>query len=178
VDQYDAADKAMQAALQHARRTAAPPIIARATAKSKDVAEAKARFIGIKKTLETLAKNPDDGAANLEMGQLLCFVKSSWDVGLRFLAKGSDPALKAAAERDIACPTQSADQCSVGDGWWEISEKTRIPGAKEKMQDRAFYWYEAALPGATGLNRLLSVSRSQPDGRAGDGRAGRPLGLQ
>lgn len=153
VDQYDQADKAAQAAGQHAKRSGLPNLLARTSSKTKEVADAKVRFASLKKTLENLAKDPEDAAANLEMGQFVCFVKASWDVGLRFLAKGSDLALKSAAERDIARPLEPAEQIAAGDAWWDLSEKAKVPGSKEKMQSRALFWYEAALPGTTGLTR-------------------------
>jgi hypothetical protein len=158
-DQYDQANKTVQDAAQHARRSAQAPLVARAIARTKEIGDAKARFGSMKKSLETLAKNPEDGPANLEMGQFLCFLKSSWDLGLRFLAKGSDPSLKSAAEKEIAVPTGSADQAALGDAWWDLADKIRIPGAKEKIQARALYWYEAALSTASGLGRIKIEKR-------------------
>jgi hypothetical protein len=79
-----------------------PKLQARASSRSKDVTEAKSRYQSMKNTLQTLARNPDEPAANLEMGQFLCFIKANWDLGLRFLAKGADPAMKALADEKLA----------------------------------------------------------------------------
>src|SRR6185295_9180597 len=84
----------------------------------------------------------------LEMGQFLCFVKGSWDLGLRFLLRCSDPALKALAEKDLAVPVQPADQAAVADGWWELGQKERSPLRKNRMLARARTLYELALPAA------------------------------
>jgi hypothetical protein len=79
-DQYDQASKAVQDAAQHSRRSTQAALVARATAKTKEIADAKTRFASMKKSLETLARTPEDGPANLEMGLFLCFVKGSWDL--------------------------------------------------------------------------------------------------
>jgi hypothetical protein len=163
IDQYDAADKAANAALQYARRSNEPALIARCTTRTKDVAEARAKFGSLKTILETLAKNPDDGPANLEMGQFLCFIKGSWDLGLRFLVKGSDPALKAIAEKELAQPP---DSLAAGDAWWELGEKEKNPGRKERLQARAVLHYAIALPQSTGLTRAKLDRRLAESGRA------------
>ena len=41
-----------------------------------------------------LKTNPDDPAANLAVGQWLCFERRDWKQGLQHLAKCSSPALK------------------------------------------------------------------------------------
>jgi hypothetical protein len=174
LDQYDAAEKSATLAAQYARRANDSALAARAAARAKDAPEAKAKFASMKKSLETLAKNPADGAANLDMGQFLCLTKGSWDLGLRFLAKGSDPTLKALAEKELAGPTDAADQAAVGDGWWDLAEKEKSPARKEKLQAHAQLWYGSALPGATGLLRLRIEKRV---GEAGGREEPSPTGL-
>ena len=61
--------------------------------------EAKLKFQAMKSALTTLARTPEDPVANSQMGQFLCFVKGNWDLGLRFIAKGSDAALKSIADK-------------------------------------------------------------------------------
>ena len=126
-DQYDVADKSSAAALQHARRSNDVPLILRITLRAREVAEAKTRFQAMKKVLETLAKNPEDPPANLEMGQFLCFVKGNWDLGPRFLVKGPDGPLKTLAQKEVALPTASAEVVSLADGWWDLAEKEKSP---------------------------------------------------
>lgn len=153
-DHYDAAEKSAASALLFARKSNDPALVKRATIRAKEVSEAKARFAAMKGILETLAKSPDDPAANLEMGQFLCFMKGSWELGLRFLSKSSDAGLKALAEKELALPIQAADQVAVGDGWWDLAEKEKNAGRKERMLDRARSWYLSAQPQTSGLLRL------------------------
>jgi hypothetical protein len=108
-------------------------------------------FLGLKRNLETLAKNPEDGGANAEMGKYLCFAKGSWDLGLRFIVKGSDAALKNLAEKDIASVASSADRVAVGDGWYDLAEKEKSTLRKYQMSQRAKILYASALPDATAV---------------------------
>ena len=152
-DQYDAADKAATAAVQDAKRANEPTLIARAMTSAKEVAEAKAKFLAMKNALQTLAKTPDDPAANQQMGQFLCFVKGSWDLGLRFILKGSDAALKALAEKELALSPQASDRVAVGDSWFDQAEKEKSPLCKRQLSTHAAAIYESALPDTSGLVR-------------------------
>jgi hypothetical protein len=160
-DQYDAADKASIAALQSARKSNDVGLAVRATTRAREIAEAKTRFTALKNVLQTLATRPDDPAANLEMGQYLCYVKGSWDLGLRFMAKGSDPALKALAEKEEALPVEAADKVSLADGWWDLAQKETSPLRKGQLLSHAGALYESALPDATGLLRIRIEKRME-----------------
>jgi hypothetical protein len=158
-DQYDAADKAATLAVQLARKGGEIAVVTRATTRSKEVSEAKGLFQSMKTVLQTLAKNPEDASANFEMGKFLCFVKGSWDLGLRFLVKGSEPSLKMLAEKEIAAPAQISEQVGLADGWWELAEKEKSSLRKSQLQAHAKALYEAALPEATGLLRAKIEKR-------------------
>jgi hypothetical protein len=154
VDEYAVAEKAAAMASATARRANDSALSQKAAARAKDVGDAKAKFQAMKGILETLARNPEDGPANLEMGQFICFIKGNWDLGLRFLAKGSDPALKGLADKEIAFPIEVAAQADVADGWWDLAQKEKGATRKDRMVERARFWYQAALPGATGLLKV------------------------
>lgn len=147
-DQFDPADKAAAVALQHARKSAEPAVLARATTRVREITEAKSLYQGMKKNLETLAKNPEDPSANFELGKFMCFVKGSWDLGLRFLAKGSDATLKGLADKELALSAQPGERLAVADGWWELSEKEKSPLRKGQMQIHCRGLYEASLADA------------------------------
>jgi hypothetical protein len=153
MDLYDTADKAATAALQQARRVNDPKLLGRVTLRAKEVGEAKTRFLGVKSALQTFAKNPDDPGANLEMGQFLCFVKANWDLGLRFLVKGSDASLKSIAEKELGLAANPADQGAVADLWYDLAEKEKVPYRKSQLLMHARTLYEAAQPSAVGLVR-------------------------
>src|SRR5579862_4801807 len=133
VDQFDAAEKAAAQAVAQARKANDPALLARSNTRSKEVAEAKALYQSMKGVLETLAKSPDDPGANLEMGRFLCFVKGSWDLGLRFIVKSTDSTLKPLAEKELANPPTSAERSALADGWADLSEKEKSPLRKSQL---------------------------------------------
>lgn len=158
-DDYDGAEKAASLASQHARKANDAGLSSRIAVRAKEIAEAKSKYKSMKSVMEKLAKNGDDPASNLEMGQFLCFVKGSWDLGLRFLIKGSDVALKAAAEKDLAFPKDAATTADAGDLWFDLAQKEKGPLKKAQLQSRSRSLYEEALDGASGLTRIRVEKR-------------------
>ena len=159
VDQFDLADKACVVAIQLAKKSTDAALVTKATARSKEVAEAKTKFQSLKRVLETLAKTPADPQANFEMGQFLCFVKGNWDLGLCFLAKGADPLLKPLADKEMLFPTAAADRIAIADGWWDLAQKESSPLRKGQLLAHAGALYEGILPEATGLVRIRVQKR-------------------
>jgi hypothetical protein len=166
-DQYDSADKAATSAVQFARSSKDADLLARAMTRAKEVAEAKTLFQSMKRVMETQAKNPDDPAANLEIGRFLCFVKGSWDLGLRFIVKGSDAALKALAEKELAFPPLVEERVGIADGWYDLAEKEKSPLRKSQMLAHAKTVYESALPDAVALVRARIEKRLADIAKAG-----------
>jgi hypothetical protein len=158
-DQYDAADKAAVAALTHAKKSGEVVLVTQVTARGKEISETQTLFRAVKGVLPSFAKNPDDPGANNEVGQFLCFVKGNWDVGLKFLLKGSDSTLKALAAKEQAGPLKPADQAAIGDGWWDLAEREKSPLRKGRMQAHIRELYQIALPGLAALNKLKVEKR-------------------
>ena len=164
-DQFDTADRLLSAAVQHAKKGSDAPLSARVATRSKEVAEAKTLYQAQKGVLQTLARNPEDPGGNLEMGKFLCYVKGSWDLGLRFLVKGSDPALKALAEKELSMVLQAAERTALADGWYELAEKEKSPLRKSQLSAHARTIYESALPEATALLRAKIEKRLETLGQ-------------
>lgn len=154
----DAAEQAAAAAAPAAQRAKEIPMVLKAQVKSKEIRELKSRAEQLKKALDLLAAQPEDGAANLLVGQDLCFSKGKWEEGLPRLAKGNDPVLQALAARDLANPQAPAEQVLVGDGWWNVGEKESGP-ARVRARQRSVLWYERAVAGTTGLSKLRLEKR-------------------
>jgi hypothetical protein len=159
VDQFDAAEKLAASAVTLARRAGDTALVVRASIRTKEVSEAKTLFLAMKGVLETLARNPDDPSANLEMGRFICFVKGGWDLGLRFMIKGSDAALKALADKELSAPVQLADRITLADGWYDLAEKEKSQLRRSQLQTHARSIYEVALPEATALVRARIEKR-------------------
>lgn len=151
-DDFDTAEKYAALAVQHARRAQDIPLTSRVAAKSREITETRARHEKLRKARETLTTSPDDPAANLVVGQFLCYVKGDWGQGLPLLAKGADATLSSLAQKDLGNPSDIPGEMAVGDGWWDLSEKEPSP-AKERLKERAGLWYANLAEKVTGLNK-------------------------
>ncbi len=129
------------------------PLVVRAEARSKEIAEVKAKFEGVKKAREVLASNADDPAANTTVGQYTCIAKGEWAAGLPLLAKGTEGRLRELARADLSGPTVAGEQLSIADGWWDLAQRERGK-PQEHLRQRALYWYEQAEPQLTGLQKV------------------------
>jgi hypothetical protein len=158
-DQYDAAEKMVTLAAQYARKATDPALASRLAVRSKEVSEAKTLFQAMKSVLEIQAKNPEDATANLEIGRFLCFVKGSWDLGLRFIVKGSDASLKTLAEKELSFPAQAADRVALADGWYDLGDKDKSPLRKSQLLAHAKGVYESALSETSGVVRAKIEKR-------------------
>ncbi|RPH47685.1 MAG: hypothetical protein EHM91_05460, partial [Planctomycetota bacterium] len=159
MDQYSAADKAAAAAILFAKKSGSLPLTALALERKKDADEAAARFRAMKGVLEALAANPDHPESNLEMGRFLCFTKGNWDLGLRFLAKGSDPALKNLASAESTGLTENPERQKLADGWFELFQKEPPSLKKKHLGLHARGLYESTLAAATGLGKARIEKR-------------------
>ncbi|MCY3023674.1 MAG: formylglycine-generating enzyme family protein [Planctomycetota bacterium] len=110
-------------------------------------------------SMRTLLDMPGDPGASLVVGRYLCFVKDDWKQGLPLLTKGTDAALKALAETELAQPAVGTEQISVAESWWDLAEKEPAKQQKAAMQGRAKFWYEEALPSLTGLAKVKAEKR-------------------
>jgi hypothetical protein len=119
--------------------------------------------------IDRLMQQPDDPEASLIIGKFRCFAKEDWQIGLPFLAKGSDETLKELARQELLGPTLPSDQVRLADGWWELAgagEKRSDPTAKP-MRLRAIHWYRQALPKLAGLTLVKAQRRTGEDEGAG-----------
>jgi hypothetical protein len=157
-DGYEDASRMATLAEGVARKTKELPLISQIQAKAKEIRELQGEFAKVKAAKEVLFAKPDDAEASLAVGKFLCFVKADWDKGLPLLAKCSDTALKALAEKDLAQPRDAKEQMAVADGWWDLAEKQNS-GAKTRLQQRAVDYYNKALPNLTGLNKVKVEKR-------------------
>src|SRR5262249_5070094 len=59
---------------------------------------------------------------------------------------------------ELAAPEGGPEQSSLGDFWWDQSEK-ESGASKAAARSRALYWYNRALPGLDGLVRVRTEER-------------------
>src|SRR5262249_44077675 len=122
----------------------------------------KAESEKMKDAYATLKTNPNDPAANLTVGRYLFIAREDYDEGVKFLAKGADPKLKDAAEKDIkAGQGGEAEEMAAADAWYALATAKDVdPIAKPAFQVRAHHWYTEVLPDATGLNKNKAEKRA------------------
>ena len=118
-----------------------------------------------------LATNADDPVANYAVGRWHALQATDWKAALPFLAKASDPKWKAAAELELAEPTDATAQAAVGDAWWDVAQKESA-ASKTAVLLHAGEWYEEAQPNLTSalkkqligkrLEEIASLKTSTP----------------
>ena len=96
-----------------------------------------------------LQSQPDDPRANLDYGRYLCLVRGDWQAGLAALSRSDQPRYAAAAQAE-GLAQSTGDWIALGEAWAELAgaEKGEY---KPRLDRQSRYWFEAALPGATGL---------------------------
>lgn len=158
-DRIDSAQKAVDQASALAKKLKNLPLASKAETKGREIAERRKRLESVLKARETLAKAPNDPAANLEVGRYECLGKGQWKTGLPLLAKGADAGLRAAAERDLSAPEDADAQAVVGNGWWALADAEKDAAARRRLRSRAAVWYQKAIAGAEGQQRALLAKR-------------------
>lgn len=95
--------------------------------------------------VRTLLKNPDDPAANTQIG--LLFVMRGHDLahGLPLLARGGTMAWAILAKQELAAPSGPSQQVELADAWFEMGKKLANKAEKEYAFGKARGWYEQAV---------------------------------
>ncbi|QJW92750.1 WD40 repeat domain-containing protein [Frigoriglobus tundricola] len=124
-------------------------------------AEAKkllARAESLKTAVDTIKTKPDDPFANEVLGRYWALTRGRWDVGVKYLARGTNVLLAAAAVKDAAEPKTAKERTAAADAWFKLAKDYR--GAEHRVLiDRAWEWYSAALAVAAGDEDLKPAER-------------------
>lgn len=157
-DQYEVALKLGTVAEKAASMAQAPGLLEAVRKRNDEVRAVQKGFSRLQAYIDRLKKNPADPEANLELGKYNALLKGRWDRALPLLAKGSDPALRDQARKDLAKPKDAHAQLDVADGWWDLAKDAKDPHQLH-LQKRAEHWYEQALLQLSGLNRSKAQKR-------------------
>ena len=164
-DRYDAANKACDIALAVAHKDLDNRLVNSTLQHRKQIVEIRSAYLASKATFASLARKPNDPAANLAIGRFYCFMKGDWDKGLSMLALGNDATLGGLAVKELAGGSGSDAQIAIADGWWGVMENEKGL-TQDRIRDHAVKWYTDALPNLEGLvkakaEKRLSVARNQ-----------------
>ncbi len=157
-DHYKAAHVFGEAIVNAAKKARSPSLVLDLEKQVAQIALAEKSFAKFRAFEERLKANPNDGEANLELGQYFGYHKKRWERALPYFALADDKEVKAIAVKDLAGPKDVKEQLAVADAWWDLASQRKDP-AKLAMQIRAHHWYDRALPNLTGLNRTKAARR-------------------
>jgi hypothetical protein len=109
---------------------------------------------------KTRSEKPDDPAACLAVGRFLCLSKGDWARGLPLLAKGSDAALRALAEKDLSNAEDATTRRDVCLGWLDLAERERSsPSRRDLLTERARDGFDRAAAGLLDADRAKIEKR-------------------
>ena len=162
-DDYDYAARLIQLAEGAAERCRKVALAAEVQTAAKDLGAIKLDATRCQQARDKLEQTPDDPESKLVLGRHACFIKGDWEAGLPLLARGADAPLRALAQRDLeamnAGPiSDPAIQTALANAWWDVAQ-TQNHLARARLEARASYWYQRALPSLSGFDRSLADSR-------------------
>jgi len=142
--QYDAALRVVATASAATRRPAGISYRKSVQDRQEEIEKLSRQHRQVEQALRVLETDPEDGAANLQIGLWYCLHEDDWERGLSHLAKGSDGRLKEVARLELDAPLREPeDQIAMADAWWGLA-KTRTGEEKGAFIRHAGTWYEKA----------------------------------
>ncbi|MDZ7615416.1 MAG: formylglycine-generating enzyme family protein, partial [Patescibacteria group bacterium] len=119
-ERFDLADALSASVYRACQASAGREFRVDALARRREVQELRKRWEEVQAALAALTSSPDDEAAHSVVGAWCWFVRNDWDRALPHLAKGSDPALRKLADRELNSPPENpVAQVELADAWWE-----------------------------------------------------------
>jgi hypothetical protein len=159
-DDFAAVEQLVSLADAAAKKTKRVAVVAALQPKLADFRALAQEYERAKRALEILKISPDDAEAHLTVGTFYGLHKGQWEIGLPHLARGSDPELKALAQRELSHPADGLQQVEIGDAWWSLGEK--YSGfARPVVQRHAQNWYRQAHDAIAGLTLTRIEARLQ-----------------
>lgn len=160
-DNFSAAAQLQAMALGEARKASDSALVRRVSEYGDEIKSLAQIYEAVQAATETLKAAADDPGANLTVGKYKCFWKGDWQRGLAALALGNDPELKSLAKKEMQGVASADGQAELGDDWWDLAGKQGA-WARKKIEGRAGYWYQKALPGlGSGLAKAKVEKRLQ-----------------
>lgn len=157
-DRLDIASRAVSMSEDAARLNRNAGLLAKVSERRRAVRDAQAQHERYTAAVKKLGSDPENPEANLVVGRFLCFRRHAWTDGLSKLVKGSDPALKDLAIKELTAPTEPEAMAALGDSWWAFRDPNGAVTESDARQ-RAAEWYSQALPGTKGLKKSLVEKR-------------------
>jgi hypothetical protein len=120
-----------------------------------EINDIKRNLTRIKKARETLAQNPEDAAANTEIGRYLFFERGRQMDAIPYLAKGTEGDLQKLAEEELSVGADPTEVFTLAEKWWQSSLE------KGNSEARAQIKIHSCLLASGVLNQLKSLEKSE-----------------
>ena len=132
--------------------------------RARELGAIKKMFGDAQQANEVLRRDAQDAASHRIVGTYQALFRGDWESGLPHLVQGDDISLANAAKKELENPTESAAMKEVAEAWAAILKNKHaatptskaldsIAPARNRLGEHALKWYEAALPGLTGLSK-------------------------
>jgi hypothetical protein len=157
-DDFELSGKLATVALSEAKKLREAGYLKAVASRVDEIEEIGEAYAEVRTASEELEADPTDPEANLAVGKYRCLVKGDWENGLPMLALGSDADLKRLATKELRRPTDAAEHVELADGWWDLSQQQE-GRLRHRFQERAAYWYAAAVAQLAGLDKARAVNR-------------------
>jgi hypothetical protein len=157
-DDYEAAGALGKAAADAAKKSQVVSLVTAVTKRNAEIKAARERFSVLQPFVDRLAKDPNDAEANWKMGEYFGLFKGKWERALPLVAKSKNEPFASLAAKDLAGPSDAKGHLELADAWWDAALKQADP-QQSRIQERAAYWYDRALPGVAGLTRTKAQKR-------------------
>jgi WD40 repeat protein len=157
-DNYDAANALGKVATVAAKKAQVLALVAAAAKRNAEIQAAREKFGVLQPYVDRLAKEPNDAEANMKLGEYFGLFKGIWERAMPHLAKSKSEPLASLAKEDLAGPKNAKAQGALADAWWDFAVKQPEP-QQSRLQERAAYWYDKALPELSGLSRTKAQKR-------------------
>jgi WD40 repeat protein len=157
-DNYDAAIALGKVAEMAAKRSQVLKLVNTVEKRNAEVQAIKEGFSKLQPFVDRLKKDPADAEANHKMGEYFGLLKGKWERALPLLERSKAEPLASLARKDLAEPKDAKEQLALADSYWELAAKHQEP-ASLRLQERAAFWYDKALPNLTGLSRTKAQKR-------------------
>ncbi len=175
-DLFDLALSLLGRAESVGRQTRNTAMSQQASSRRKAIQPLRTAYQRVRSHFKTLESNPDDPAANTAAALYLCTARQDWGRAIPMLARGTDKALKALAEKEVAGVSETGQMVELGDGWWDAS-KRKMGSQRNALAGRAVYWYETALPDLTLSEKARVTERLREWTKANPNRPGPAVDL-
>jgi len=136
----------------------------------------ESRYRAVRSALDTLAQDPGDAQANLTVGRWYCFLRGKWEKGLPYLARSNDSRVADLARRELEAPAVAQAQLELADAWWDLAG-TLSDQEKTNVQAHAAHYYQQALTGLTGIDKLRVQQRLEEFSKSTEPAGAEPGGL-